>query len=115
MGWGTAFKTEIYLSKQIFTRKWEVEEKIEENKKWISDNISKLKMFSAANPRDIIDPEWKEEPINWLSNQIDDIMESINEYLFENYRLGMYLEYIDEECNGEIIPQKTGLNEIQNN
>lgn len=109
MGWGTSFKADIYLSRQIFSSKWEVEDKIEENKKWISNNISKLKMFAAANPRDIVDPEWKEEPINWLNNQIDDIMESINESSFENYRLEMYLDYINEECNGEIIQQKTEL------
>ena len=53
--------------------------------------------------------------INWLNNQIDDIIESIKETSFENYRLEMYLGYINEECNGEIIQQKTELNEIQNN
>lgn len=109
MGYGTAFNVEIYLSRQIFNSKYELEQKIEENKKWISNNISKLKMFAAANPRDIVDPEWKEEPVNWLNNQIDDIIESIEEFSFENYRLEMYLDYINEECNGEITPQKTEL------
>jgi hypothetical protein len=109
MGWGTSFKTEIYLSRQIFSSKYELEEKIEENKKWISNSIEKLKMFAAANPKDIVDPEWKEEPINWLSNQIDNLMEGIEEFSFENYRLEMYLDYINEECNGEIIPRKPEL------
>lgn len=109
MGWGTSFKADIYLSRQIFSSKLDLEFKIEENKKWISNNISKLKMFAAANPRDIVDPEWKEEPINWLNNQINDIIESIEESSFENYRLEMYLDYINEECNGEITPQKTEL------
>lgn len=109
MGWGTEFNIEIFLSKKVFSNKYEVEEKIEENKKWISDNISKLKMFAASNPRDIIDPEWKEEPINWLSNQIDDIISGIEEFYSENYRLDLYLEYINEKCNGEIIPQKSEL------
>ena len=64
MGWGTSFKKEIYLNREIFSSKYELEQKIEQNKIWITNIIQKLKMFVAANPRDIIDPEWKEEPIN---------------------------------------------------
>jgi hypothetical protein len=62
-------------------------------------------MFASANPKDIIDVEWKEEPINWISNQIDDIMESIEEFSYENYRLNLYLDYINEECGGLIEKQ----------
>lgn len=103
MGWGTSFKTDIYLSRQIFHNKYELEQKIEENEKWINDLKQKLKMFAVANPKDIVDPEWKEEPINWLSNQIDNIMEGIEESSYENYRLELYLDYINEECGG-LIP-----------
>jgi len=105
MGWGTSFKTDIYLSRQIFNSKYELEEKIEGNKQFLNNSIQKLKMFAAANPKDIVDPEWKEEPINWLSNQIDNLMESIEEMLYENHRLELYLEYINEECGGLIENQ----------
>lgn len=106
MGYGTDFKADIYLNRMIFTNKYELENKIEENKGYISDSIQKIKMFAAANPRDIVDAEWKEEPINWINNQINDLMESINEFSFENYRLELYLDYINDECNG-IIPKMT--------
>lgn len=102
MGWGTSFKKEIYLSHKFFNDKYELEVQIEQNKKWIDTNIQKLKMFASANPRDIVDIEWKEEPITWLNNQIDEIVESIEETSFENYQLNLYLDYINEECNGEI-------------
>lgn len=107
MGWGTAFNTEIYLSKQIFQHKWEVEEKIQENEKWISDCITKLKMLAIANVKDIIDPEWKEESVTWINNQVNDLMGMIEESSFENYRLNMYLDYINEKCNGEIPKRNT--------
>ena len=102
MGWGTSFKKEIYLNREIFSSKYELEQKIEQNKIWITNIIQKLKMFVAANPRDIIDPEWKEEPINWLNNQIGDLIEVMEKISFENYQLNLYLDYINEECNGEI-------------
>lgn len=105
MGWGTSFNTDIYLSRQIFHSKYELEDRIEQNKKWIENSIQKLKMYASANPKDIVDPEWKQEPINWLSNQIDDIMEGIEEFSYENYRLELYLDYINEECGGLIENQ----------
>lgn len=110
MGWGTTFNTEIYLNRMIFQQKWEIEEKIQQNEKYISDSITKLKMFVSANPKDIIDIEWKEEPINWLSNQVDDLIEFIEDTSYENYKLNLYLDYINEKCNGE-IPKNTFNNE----
>lgn len=106
MGWGTAFNTEIYLNRKIFNHKYEVEDEIQQNKKYILDSITKLKMFVSANPKDIVDIDWKEEPINWLSNQVDDLIEFIKECSFENYQLEKYLDYINEECNGEIPKNK---------
>ena len=104
MGWGTSFKKEIYLSRKSFDSIYELEQKIEQNKIWIANIIQKLKMFASANPRDIIDPEWKEEPINWLNNQIDDLIEVMEEVSFEKYQLEMYLDYINKECDG-VIPK----------
>lgn len=105
MGWGTSFKTDIYLSRIIFNNKIELEDKIKENKEYISKLIQKLKMFASANPKDIIDLEWKEEPINWISNQIDNLMESIEEFSYENYRLELYLDYINDKCDSVIEKQ----------
>ena len=107
MGWGTSFKKDIYLNHKVFSNKYELEEKIKLNKKWIENNISKLKMFASANPKDVIDIEWKEQPIDWISNQIDDLIESIEDCSFENYQLNLYLDYINEECNGEILKINT--------
>lgn len=103
---GTSFKTDIYLRGGYFSSKYEVKDKIKENQKYIQMSIEKLKMFVSANPKDIIDPEWKEEPINWLSNQIDDLIETIEEFSQENFRLYLYLNYIDEE-HGGVIPKIT--------
>ena len=64
MGWGTAFNTEIYLNRKIFNHKYEVEDEIQQNEKYILDSITKLKMFVSANPRDIVDIEWKGKVIH---------------------------------------------------
>ena len=106
MGWGTSFKTEIYLSKQIFSNVFELENKIEENEKSIEDAKKRIQMFVSASPRDIIDPEWKEQPIDWLVNSTEGWFEAIQDAIGENIRLNLYLDYINEESGGKIPERK---------
>ena len=104
MGWGTEFNIEMFLSKKTFRTLYEVECDIETNKGYIESNKKKILMFASANIQDIIDPEWKEEPINWLYNQINRLLEDNEEMLIENYNLELYAKYIEEKCGG-IIPK----------
>jgi len=101
MSWGIDFKADIYLSRQSYSTKYEVEDKISEMNKIITDCESELKMFASATPKDIVPPDYSEEQINWLSNQIAEILEMNQEYLLERYRLTLYLEYLND--GGEII------------
>ena len=61
MGWGTDFKTDIYLNRMIFNSKGELEDKIEELEKGITTCKEKLLMFASSTPKDIIPDDWKEE------------------------------------------------------
>jgi hypothetical protein len=104
MSWGTSFKPNIYLNRLVFNDKSELEDMIEEYESYISNSIEKIKMFAVANIKDIIDPEWVGEPITWLNNQINDLMDSIKEFSYEVYMLKLYLDYINDECDG-VIPK----------
>ncbi len=106
MGWGTDFVTNVYLSHMSFSSKYELENKIEENNKSIEDAKKRIQMFVAASPKDIIDPEWKEQPIDWLVNSTEVWFEVMGDAIKENVRLYLYLDYINEKYNGE-IPKKT--------
>ena len=109
MGWGTSFKADIYLSRITFSNKYELEDKIRENDKWIEDAKKRIQMFVAATPKDIIDPEWKEQPIDWLVNSTEGWFEVIQDTIAENVRLNLYLDYINEECGGIIPEVKSAL------
>lgn len=104
MGWGTNFTTDVYLSHMYFSSKYELENKIEVNNKSIEDAKKHIQMFVAASPRDIIDPEWKEQPIDWLVNSTEGWFEVIEDTIKENVRLNLYLNYIEDKCNG-IFPE----------
>lgn len=101
MGWGTEFTTEVFLNRMAFKTKNEVEQKIQENLDSIEDAKKRLQMFIASTPSDIIDPEWKEQPIDWLVNNTDVWFEIIKDATRDNVLLNLYLTYIED--NGNLI------------
>lgn len=101
MGWGIEFKTEIFLSRQSYSSKSEVEDKIDEIDQTISDFKSEIKMYAASTPKDIVSFENSEDTVNWLNIRINDLFELIEDHLFQRYQLSLYLEYLND--GGEII------------
>jgi len=101
MGWGIEFKADIYLSRQSYSSKGEVEDRIAEIDKVIYDCEAELKMYASATPKDIVSPDDSEATVNWLNTRINEVLEMYQEYLIERYRLALYLEYLND--GGEII------------
>lgn len=99
MGWGIEFKADIYLSRQSYSRKSEVEDKIDEIDRLITDHEAELKMFASATPKDIVPSD--EEQIDWINNRINEILLAYQECLVDRYQLSLYLDYLNE--GGEII------------
>ena len=102
MGHGTNFTTDIFLRSQHFRAKWEVEDKITETRNYIIKLKEQISMFASANVKDIVPIEWIEEPISWIQNQVNELLDSIEEQLFELHRLDLYLEYLNENNITEI-------------
>lgn len=97
MGWGIQFKSDIYLSRQEYVTKQEVQDKIDELNKDIDSYKNQIKMFASSNPKDIIPDDWKDEPIRWINNQIEELFLLIDEYTVDNYKLQLYLDYLNEQ------------------
>lgn len=102
MGWGTDFKIDIYLNRQIYKNKEEVEYKIEEDTEYLNSIKDKLKMFSSSNVSDIIPKDWKEEPINWLNREINSLIDEYDITKDNLMKLKLYLEYLIENNITEI-------------
>ena len=96
MGWGTDFNTNIYLNRQVFISKLEVDDKISELTQKIEDNKSLLKMYASSTPNDIIPEDWNDDPIGWINTQINSIYDSIEEDVVTRYKLNLYSEYLEE-------------------
>lgn len=78
-----------------FRNKQEVLDKLEENNKSIEDAKKRISMFVAATPKDIINEDWKEQPIDWLVSEIEIWFEVIEDTIKENVKLYQYLDYLE--------------------
>jgi hypothetical protein len=92
MGWGTEFKAEIYLNKQIYKSESELENTIEEYKENISHVKEQLLMFASSNVKDISPSEWEEEPIRYVHYETSKLIEYLGDLFIELYELELYLK-----------------------
>lgn len=96
MTWGIEFKSDIFLSKQSYISKDDVEDKIKEISDSISECESKLMMYAIATPKDIVSTEDSENIIYYISNEIRELVEEHEELIINRFKLNQYLEYLNE-------------------
>jgi hypothetical protein len=101
MGWEIEFKTNIYLSKQEYKTKREVQDKIDELNDDIDSYKNQIKMFASSNPKDIIPDDWKDEPIRWINDQTEELFSLMNGYIIDVYKLELYLDFLTEQDESE--------------
>ena len=112
MGYGTAFTTEIYLNRQIFQNRYELDEKIKEVEGYIESAKQELTALAVSTPKDVIA---EKDESGYPQNPIDEVLRKtreIFEWMEDNYsdlnRLYQYQQYLDE--NPEVDMEK--LNDI---
>ena len=92
MSWGTDFVAEIYLSRQTFSNIYEIESKIDSNNKHIESIKQRIMMYTSANPSELVPEDWEEDSILFLNQRVNELIEELEEYTLDNYRLELYLE-----------------------
>lgn len=96
MGWGTTFKSEIYLSKITFGNNYEIEEYIKEKEEEIEKTKNKLCMFASSTPKDICPNEWEDEMIRFLSNEVSSLTDYLEELIIEKTKAELLLVHVNE-------------------
>jgi intein-encoded DNA endonuclease-like protein len=106
MGYGTSFTVDIYLNRQIFSNRYELDEKVKELEKFIEMAKQELLALAVATPRDVI-AEKNED--GYVENPLDQIIRRTREtfeWMEDNYRdlhkLYQFQEYLDENPDVEI-------------
>ena len=106
MGWGTSFKADVYLSRQVFSSKGELDERIKELEEYIESAKRELTAYAVATPRDIIA---EKDESGYTQNPIDEVLRKtreIFEWMEDNYRdldrLYQYQQYLEENPDVDI-------------
>ena len=106
MGYGTSFTADIYLNRQIFSNRYELDEKVKELEKFIESAKQELLALAVSTPKDVI-AEKNED--GYVENPLDQIIRRTREtleWMEDNYRelnkLYQFQEYLDENPDVEI-------------
>ena len=100
MGYGTLFTTDIYLNRQIFESRYELDEKVKELEKFIEMSKQELLALAVSTPRDVIA---EKDESGYSQNPIEEVLRKTREtfeWMEDNYRelnkLYQFQEYLDE-------------------
>lgn len=96
MGWGIDFNSDIFLSRQSYSSKGEVEDRINEISKSITDCENLLMMYASATPKDVVSTEDSENIVNFLNNKILELLEEHEDLIIDRFKLNLYLEFLNE-------------------
>jgi len=106
MGYGTTFTADIYLNRQIFESRWELDEKVKELEKFIEMSKQELLALAVSTPKDVI-AEKSED--GYPQNPIEEVLRKTREtfeWMEDNYRelnkLYQFQEYLDENPDVEL-------------
>ena len=106
MGYGTAFTTEIYLNRQIFQNRHELDERIKEIEGYIESAKQELTALAVSTPKDVIA---EKDESGYIQNPIDEVLRKtreIFEWMEDNYRylnkLYQYKQYLEENPDVDI-------------
>lgn len=98
MGWGVSYEREMYLHKQDYNdNPLQVQDKIDELEIEINNTKTKINMFASASPKDLLPKDWIEEPIRWINNEVDELIDYLHECIVHKHQLGLYLEYLNDK------------------
>jgi len=100
MGYGTSFTTDIYLNRQIFESRWEIDEKVKELEDYIQSAKGELIALAVSTPKDVIA---EKDESGYPQNPFDEVLRKTKEtiqWMEDNYRelnkLYQFQQYLDE-------------------
>ena len=107
MGWATYLTTTIEYYKETYKTKFQVEEEIETCKAIIGRYKKDLFSYAIMTEPQKFCPE-ESDPIIWLSNEVEDNLQLLEEEIIKLYKLELLLENWDKCHNnkGEAIKPK---------
>lgn len=100
MGWETTLYTGISYMKETYDSKYKIEDDLEDIKRYISINETRLKSLAfITEPKKYCGED--EDPTFWLENEAQESLEELRRLYVEKYKLELLLENFDVAYNKE--------------
>ena len=106
MGWGTSFTADVYLNRQIFQSRYELDEKVKELEQFIEMAKQELLALAVSTPKDVISEKnedgYDENPLDQIIRKTREAFEWMEDNYRELHKLYQFQEYLDENPDVEI-------------
>ena len=95
MGWETNLMVRLRYNRKSYQSKYEVERDLEDVNDMIKYHSNKLHSLAMmTEPKKFMEED--ADPFQWISNEVRDSLEELEEYYIDKYKLEMLLEYWDK-------------------
>lgn len=92
MGWETNLMVRLRYNRKSYQSKYEVEIDLEDVNDMIKYHSNKLHSLAMmTEPKKFMEED--ADPLQWISNEVRDSLEELEEYYIDKYKLEMLLEY----------------------
>lgn len=102
MSWGIDFKADVFLQRESFVSKLEVEDAIEECYDDMEDVKKRIAMYMASSLSEVVPKDWEEDKVLFLRNELVDLFQSYDDYFRRALKLEMFLEYLKDNPDKDI-------------
>lgn len=92
MSWGTDFTADLYLNRMKFSSKLHAEERLQEEIDLLESIRTKVAMFSSSNIRELVPSDWEEQPIDFIYNSVQELLDEYDEVSRLVFLLETYIE-----------------------
>ena len=96
MGWGIDFTANIYLNKQSYSNKHDVEDKIED----LNEDIQRSKehlFLLVGGGTSLVSEEFKDDKTIYLHSQVTEILNEMEDCIVQRKLLYLYLDYLEND------------------
>ena len=93
MGWGTAFKTEVNISREHYLSIRDVKDRLLAIEEDLSEVKNRLMMLAASTPKDIIN---EEDIITVIHEDVKGLLEEAGGLSEKRLKLILFIEYLED-------------------
>lgn len=104
MAWGTDFIAKLFLSRKVYSTIYQEKDGLVDCEGEITECEAKIKMFAAANIRDLSD-QVEGDLISFIHSDIQSLLDDLRDLHITHFQLSCYIEYLEGTHKTKLRPR----------